>query len=337
MILLPPGQVKQDERRSLRRPGSACVLIAFLAVGCVEFRPHAERVDAGPTDHDGPRADGSPAADGPDAADRRDTGGAGDGSPADRMTTPPDGASADAPAPDATPAPDLPPPDLPSREAASDVAPPNVGLSVGLVSRWKLDEASGNATADSAGSNPGTVDGATRVLGGFPAARYANPGSLRFDGVDDFVALGTANLPANDQPQSVTFWFAFTDSMPGERRVAVSLGDGQAAGSRIKLGLRDQRIAAWTGNDDDLVTTALMPPGWHHFAYTYDGSTHRLFVDGAEGADSDTPPTTGAIASARLGGDFDNTESFAGQLDDIRIYSRPLTAAEVAALSGGYE
>jgi hypothetical protein len=160
---------------------------------------------------------------------------------------------------------------------------------------------------------------------------------LRFDGDDDFVALGTANLPANDQPQSVTVWFAFTDSMPGERRVAVSLGDGQAAGSRLKLGLRDQRIAAWTGNDDDLVTTALMPPGWHHLAYTFDGSTHRLFVDDLQRATSTTPPTTGAIANARLGADFDNAEDFAGQLDDIRIYSRPLTAAEVAALFDGYE
>jgi len=167
---------------------------------------------------------------------------------------------------------------------------------------------------------------------------YPNPGSLRFDGDNDFVALGTANLPANDQPQSVTFWFAFiTPTMAGDRRVVVSLSDGQASGSRLKIGLRDDRIAVWTGNDDDLVTTALVAVGWHHLAYTFDGSTHRLFVDGAALATSTTQPPTGTVTSARLGADLDNTENFAGQLDEVRIYSRPLTAAEVAVLFAGYE
>ena len=334
-----PGH--QDERRLLRRPGKAPVLAAFLALGCVEFRPHA---DAGGSRSYRP---GRPSRETARAArtspNRRDTSGAPDGSPPDRTMSPPDAAPADAPRPDATALPDLTPPrpDLPAAEAAADVGPPppNVNLSLGLVSRWKLDEPSGNTTADSAGPNNGVLNGAVRVSGGFPGARFPNLGSLRFDGDNDFVALGTTNLPANNQPQSVTFWFAFTaGSMAGERRVVVSLGDGQAAGSRLKVGLRDDRIAAWTGNDDDLVTTALVPPGWHHLAYTFDGNTHRLFVDGAgPAASSTTQAPTGAVASARLGADFDNTEYFAGQLDDVRIYGRPLSAAEVAALSDGYE
>jgi Concanavalin A-like lectin/glucanases superfamily len=305
---------QQDQRRLFRHLAKAPVLAAILVLGCVEFRPRADRVEAG---------------------------GAPDGFPPDRTMLPPDAPPADAPRPDATALPDRSPPglDLRAADAAADVGPlpPSVNLSLGLVSRWKLDEASGEITADSDGPNEGVLNGAVRMSGGFPGARYANLGSLRFDGDDDFVELGTIDLPDNNRPQSVTFWFAFTTSLADDRRVVVSLGDGQAAGSRIKIGLRDDRIAAWTGNDDDLVTTALVPAGWHHLAYTYDGTTHRLFVDGARPETSTILPPTGEVASARLGADFDNSENFAGQLDDVRIYSRALNAAEVAALVDGYE
>jgi hypothetical protein len=240
-------------------------------------------------------------------------------------------------APDAFP-PDAGAPEAPRPDAQPAAGPPaGVNLAMGLVSRWKLDEAGGNAVADSAGGlNNGTVSGAARIEGGFPGARHANPGSLRFDGNDDFVELGTRNLPANNQRQSVVFWVNVA-AMPTNGRVCVSLTDGEPDGSRLKIGFRENRVAVFKGGNDDLVTAPPISPGWHHYAYTFDGTTHRLFIDGVQRGTGTVAPDTGAVRNARIGAIFNNAENFQGQIDDVRIYNRPLTALEVGALGDGFQ
>jgi Concanavalin A-like lectin/glucanases superfamily len=252
-------------------------------------------------------------------------------------TRPPDGP----PVPDLRPSPapiDAPVPDAPVADAAPPVdAPPASTLTSGLISRWKLDEATGNATDDSAGNNNGTLNGPTRVAGGFPAALYANPRSLRFDGDDDFVAVGTANLPANNRPQSVTYWFN-VQTVPDDSRICVSLTDGVADGSRLKLGFRNNQVAAWkSGGGDSLAQAGTVAAGWHHYAYTFDGTNHVIYVDGVRRGNSTIAPDPGAVGNARLGAGFDNAENFTGQLDEVRVYNRPLRPEEVTALFQGME
>jgi hypothetical protein len=243
--------------------------------------------------------------------------------------------------PDLAPPRDLaPPPDAAVEAPPPDAQvgpPPGVNLAMGLISRWKLDETSGNAAADSVnGLNNGTVSGAARVEGGFPNARYPNPGSLRFDGDNDFVELGTRSMPANNQRQSVAFWVNIA-AMPTNNRVCFSLTSGEGGGSRLKIGFKDNRVTAWKGGDDDLVSAPAVGPGWHHYVYTYDGTTHRLFLDGVQRGTSTTAPDTGAVGNARIAAIFNNAENFQGQIDEVRVYNRPITAAEVAALRDGFQ
>ncbi len=258
----------------------------------------------------------------------RDT--APDRAPPDTAPRPADSAPADtAPPPTDAGAPEAPP--------AEAGPPPGVNLGTGLISRWKLDETSGNGAADSVGGlNNGTVSGAVRVAGGFPAARYPNPGSLRFDGDNDFVELGTRNLPANNQRQSVAFWVNLA-AMPTNNRVCFSLTSGSSDGSRLKIGFKDNRVAAWKGGDDDLVSAPALAPGWHHYVYSYDGNTHRLYLDGVQRGTGTVAPDTGGVGNARIAAIFNNAENFQGQIDDVRIYNRPLSAAEVAALHDGFQ
>jgi hypothetical protein len=232
----------------------------------------------------------------------------------------------------------LPPDTNPSDSAPPDTGPPaGVNLASGLISRWKLDEATGSLADSAGGMNTGTISGAARVEGGFPGARYANPRSLRFDGDNDFVELGIRNLPANNQRQSVAFWVNIT-AMPTNNRVCFSLTDGEmGGGSRLKIGFKDNRVAAWKGGDDDLVTAPAMTPGWHHYVYTYDGNTHRLYLDGVQRGTGGAAPDTGAVRNARIGAIYNNAENFQGQIDEVRVYNRPLTAVEVAALKDGFQ
>ena len=48
-------------------------------------------------------------------------------------------------------------------------------------------------------------------------------------------------------------------------------------------------------------------------------------------------PHTGAVMSARLGTQQSGTERFTGDLDEVRIYNRALSAGEVSALNAGME
>src|SRR3989344_4635920 len=60
----------------------------------------------------------------------------------------------------------------------------NADIATGLVSHWKLDETSGTTAADSAGTNNGTIIGAT-----FTAGKIGN--GLSFNGTSDYITLSS--------------------------------------------------------------------------------------------------------------------------------------------------
>jgi hypothetical protein len=240
---------------------------------------------------------------------------------------------------DARPPIDLPPdlpPDMPPPPV--DMAPAST-LNMGLVGRWKLDEGSGNSTADSAGgNNNGTITGATFVTTGFPGAKYPNPAALRFDGNDHVQITPTTGLPANNRPQTVALWLNYASVPSANAQMAVCLTDGQSGGSRLKVGFKEGRLGAVKGGGNPNLVLANAPAsGWHHLAYTYDGTTHRVFIDGTMRAMSTTAADNGNASNVRLGANFDGSESFTGQLDEVRIYDRALMAAEIASLAAGNE
>ena len=91
------------------------------------------------------------------------------------------------------------------------------------------------------------------------------------------------------------------------------------------------------GTTTDGVTQArglsrLATASWTHIAVTYDGSMLRLFVNGiqtaARAADGNILSSTGVL---RIGGNALDGDYFEGFIDEVRIYSRALTRAEIQA------
>ncbi|HEY4178777.1 MAG TPA: LamG domain-containing protein [Kofleriaceae bacterium] len=78
------------------------------------------------------------------------------------------------------------------------------------------------------------------------------------------------------------------------------------------------------------------PGTWIHVAFTWDDSAERLYANGVEVV-NDVPFTKLYDAhDVYVGGDIDDgtmAAFFDGSLDDVRIYNRALTAAEVLALA----
>jgi fibronectin type 3 domain-containing protein len=91
--------------------------------------------------------------------------------------------------------------------------------------------------------------------------------------------------------------------------------------AEINLGGADQ-----TANG----TAALTLNVWTHLAATYDGTTLRLYVNGAQVSQR---VVSGAIVTStsplRIGGNTIYGERFSGLIDEVRIYNRALSATEV--------
>jgi hypothetical protein len=238
--------------------------------------------------------------------------------------------------------PDVARPEAPRLDMAppSDVAPPppdtapGVNLTMGLISRLKLDEGMGNAVADSGpAANASTVSGATWIKPGTPNAKYPNPAALHFDGTDDHVVVANKMMPNNNAAQTVAFFLNYT-AAPAGAQVCVALTQPSSE-SRLKIGFNEGQARAWKSSSDPLVAAAIPAAGWHHMAYTFDGRVNRLYLDGVERAMTTTAPNTGPATEVRLGAIHNNAENFAGDLDDVRFYSRALSANEVRALAMG--
>ncbi len=74
---------------------------------------------------------------------------------------------------------------------------------------------------------------------------------------------------------------------------------------------------------------------WTHVAFTYDGATMRVFINGTQVA---SRAQTGTIQSSSsplwIGANQPYGEFFNGLIDEARVYNRALTQAEIQSDMG---
>jgi hypothetical protein len=76
--------------------------------------------------------------------------------------------------------------------------------------------------------------------------------------------------------------------------------------------------------------TALAVNTWSHVALTWNGSTMRLYINGVEAASrARGGPMQTTTAPLRIGGNSPYGEFFLGRIDEVRVYNRALSAAEI--------
>jgi hypothetical protein len=209
--------------------------------------------------------------------------------------------------------------------------------STSLGAFWHLDETAGTVAADdSTNANDGAIAGPARIAGRFNRA-------LRFDGIDDEVLIPRS---ASLEPAAITVegWVRAPTS-PGQfRYVIVNSANGCLAPSYgIYTGAGGGLAFVVSNGDDTTDTVSPAAPAtvwdgvWHHVAGTFDGSTVRLYVDGAQvggGTPATLPiayglPTSTATRFGMFGGTC--TLPYAGDLDEPRIWGRAMSSTELAA------
>ena len=243
-------------------------------------------------------------------------------------------------------------------DAASDAAPdvavdmasdsaPDVGPdlapvdSTGLVGYWKFDETSGTTAMDSSTSmNNGTLTtGATFGGAAFPNATFVNTGSLTLAATGTgHVELGTTRIPNNSAVQTVSMWVNYgAQPATGNQDFVSFVSPTTMCG--IQIGLRGANLSVWKWGGAVLASKTAPAPGWHNVVYTFDGTTHSLIVDGGTAVTSTMAAVSCAPTNVEVGAyvnlQGNQAEFFRGNVDDLRIYNRVLSATEVATINAG--
>src|SRR3990167_3026800 len=206
-------------------------------------------------------------------------------------------------------------------------------LQKGLLMWLKFDN---NSTKDAtANTNKGGVTEALSVADRKGQADKA----LSFDGVDDIVTV-SPSVSLRPSIISIAAWIKPTDTGTG-RIVSRKTGGSPGSGYVLELTatLKPQfRISALAQDYPVTATDAIAQDAWSHVVATFDGAAMQIYINGvANGAPTLAPGTvnyTVTTTSVTIGG---ISEFFAGSLDDVRMYNRALSAAEVLALYQEYD
>jgi glucose/arabinose dehydrogenase len=201
----------------------------------------------------------------------------------------------------------------------------------GLVAAYTFAEGSGGTTADVSGNgNTGTLTGGP---GWSSSGRFGT--ALSFDGLNDLVSI--ADAPSIDLTSGMTIeaWVN-PAALSGWRTVAMKeMPDGLDYALYASNGPRPAGYLNTTGSTMYVSATgpsALTTGAWSHLAVTFGGGTLRLYVNGVQVASQTGSGTIRTSASPlTIGGNSVWSEWFVGLIDEVRIYNRALTQAEIQA------
>jgi hypothetical protein len=206
----------------------------------------------------------------------------------------------------------------------SNTTPPPA---TGLVAAYAFSEGSGTTTSDRSGKgNTGTLAGATWTTAG-QAGR-----ALSFDGVNDRININDAASLDLTGGMTLSAW-VYPTALSGWRTVIMK---ETAGGLVYALYAHDNvpRPAAYvrvSGVDVAVTGTSPLPLNtWTYLTTTYDGATLRLYVNSGEvGSRAGGGAIQVSTGRLRIGGNAVWGEWLAGRVDEVRIYSRALTPAEI--------
>ena len=218
------------------------------------------------------------------------------------------------------------------------------GTEPGLVAYYKFDESSGPAASlGSVGGTggatvsvgPARVDDPTLTLTGAPppATDYA----FSFNGVNQSIETQTTGDKLAGDELSIEYWFKGT-----KLHSAVRLQVGNrwvVSGWGPLFNQAPQHLINTTGTNALAIPITTVVPGvqdgnWHHVAMTWKRNTTQGFkgyLDGSGGGGVDTsndpfPLLDGKVFIGSVNG---TNEFLVGQLDEVRIWNRVLSDAEI--------
>ena len=212
----------------------------------------------------------------------------------------------------------------------------NSKLTDGLVGLWSFngpDLTTTTATDGSTNDNHGTLtNGPTPTIGKIGQA-------LNFDGTDDYVDAGDITaLESSGSYFTISTWVKVVSGAVS--RIIVAKKDNASLGYYFFISAAGKLNIFFGGGSfqADATSVASINDGnWHHVVAVRNADTATLYIDGIQDGTNTAGGTIGDLSNT-IGfkiGRSDHSAGpyyFPGSIDDVRIYNRVLTAAEVLSL-----
>src|SRR6185295_7865269 len=193
------------------------------------------------------------------------------------------------------------------------------------VAAYAFDEGTGSSATDASGTgNTGSITGATWTTAG----KYG--GALSFNGTTALVTIPDAPALHVTTALTVEAWVNPSAATGFWEDIIYKGNDtfylDASGGAEPVVG------GTWASSENLTGPAPLVMRTWTHLAATYDGATIRLYVNGTLVRSA---AQTGAFAAStyplQIGGDSLYGQYFAGLIDEVRVYTVALTAAQIQA------
>ena len=189
----------------------------------------------------------------------------------------------------------------------------------------------GNTWFDRSGNgNDGTFAGDVRYS-------ESNFGSLTFDGTDDYVPIGSTGFPTGSSAGTLSAW-ARTNTLTGGFVFIVSYGGAGTNAARF-LGINSSTFL-FGGYANDISASGVPLNTWFNMAGVYTGTNALMYVNGVLVSGPTAKSWSTNSGNASVGRQTNGGEYWNGNIAQVSIYNRALTATEIAqnynALKGRY-
>lgn len=212
-------------------------------------------------------------------------------------------------------------------------------LSEGLVAYYPFN---GNANDESGNGNHGIVSGATLTTDRFGNANSA----YYFDGIDDYINIGnSSDFDFGTENFTISLW-AYFPTTPAHAKTLIGTWSGGDVGSsgdwflmgfsgdtNIHLAFHDDYVAS---NHQHLISSNSITVGeWQHYVIIRNGTEVGIYNQGVKTSVSVDPGVPFSVNTNLLIGFEGNHPTeyhFLGKIDDVHIYKRALSEAEILEL-----
>jgi hypothetical protein len=203
----------------------------------------------------------------------------------------------------------------------------------GLVGHWTFNEGSGTTAYDYSGNNNhGTLSN--------PNWPQGEGWALDFDGTDDYIDAGNdASLNFTTEDFTTGFWIKVGEVTDTYGGIVADYNTGQGwiiaiAGANQALAFYDAPTDTWNNS----VTSPLNDGLYHHVVTVKEGTILYVYLDGIEVNQISVSAVFDSDINESIEiGRYTDDRNYDGQIDDVRIYNRALSASEISDLYNGKE
>ncbi|MFA6097661.1 MAG: LamG-like jellyroll fold domain-containing protein, partial [Candidatus Paceibacterota bacterium] len=199
----------------------------------------------------------------------------------------------------------------------------------GETAYWKFDETSGTSASDSSGNNlTGTlVNGPAWVAG-------KSGNGLQFDGVNDYVELNNpSSFPSGTSSRSMCLWLKPSTLATPTYGTYLFFYGTRAANQAMYIATESNgRVygGAWA-SDIYSANNFLTANTWSHVCLTHDSTTATLYGNGQVLGTTNSTGWNLVKSIAQINVNYAGTHNYNGAIDEVKLFNRALTLAEVQA------